>query len=94
VGDPYCRRSAQVLAGESFRRTPDLDELASRLLPAYPQFARQAQAMRHLSIWGTAYRYPGLEDTPEPLPEIEELEQTITMLTEFAGVVGRLIDEE
>jgi HEPN domain-containing protein len=83
-----------VLAGEPFRRTHDLDDLASRLLPVYPQFAGQAEAVRHLSIWGTAYRYPGLEDAPEPLPEIEELEQTIDMLTEFAVMVGSLISEE
>ena len=57
-----------VLAGEPFRYTHDLDDLAARLLPLYPQFARQAETMRHLSIWGIAYRYPGLEDEPEPLP--------------------------
>ena len=83
-----------VLAGGPFRRTHDLDDLASRLLPIYPQFARQAETVRHLSVWGTAYRYPGLEDAPEPLPEIEELEQTIDMLTEFAALAGGLIDRE
>jgi HEPN domain-containing protein len=66
-----------VLAAEPFRRTHDLDDLAARLLPVYPQFARQAEAVRHLSIWGIAYRYPGLEDAPEPLPEIEELDRII-----------------
>jgi HEPN domain-containing protein len=81
-----------VLAGEPFRRTHDLDDLASRLLPVYPRFARQADAVRHLSVWGIAYRYPGLEDAPEPLPEIEELQRMIVMLTEFAAMVGDLID--
>jgi hypothetical protein len=47
--------------------------------------------MRHLSIWGIAYRYPGLEDAPEPLPEIEELERAIDMLREFAPIAGRLV---
>jgi HEPN domain-containing protein len=83
-----------VLAGEPFRRTHDLDDLAARLLPVYPQFARQADAVRHLSIWGIAYRYPGLEDAPEPLPEIGELERMIDLLKEFATASGRLIDEE
>jgi HEPN domain-containing protein len=83
-----------VLAGEPFRRTHDLDDLAARMLPIYPQFAGQAEAVRHLSIWGIAYRYPGLEDAPEPLPEIEELERMINMLTEFATLVGCLIDGE
>jgi HEPN domain-containing protein len=81
-----------VLAGEPFRRTHDLDDLASRMLPLYPQFARQANALRHLSIWGIAYRYPGLEDVLEPLPDIEELERMIDMLRVFAAMVGILID--
>jgi len=48
--------------------------------------------MRHLTVWGIAYRYPGLEDAPEPLPDIEELGRMIDMLTEFAAMVGLLID--
>jgi HEPN domain-containing protein len=83
-----------VLAGEPFRRTHDLDDLAARILPIYPQFAGQAEDVRHLSIWGIAYRYPGLEDAPEPLPEVEELERMINMLTEFAALIGCLVDEE
>jgi HEPN domain-containing protein len=83
-----------VLAAEPFRRTHDLDDLAARLLPVYPQFGRQAEAVRRLSIWGIAYRYPSLEDVPEPLPEVEELERLINMLTEFAAMAGNLIDEE
>jgi hypothetical protein len=83
-----------VLAGEPFRRTHDLDDLTARLLPVYPQFARQAETVRHLSIWGIAYRYPGLEDEPEPLPEIVELERIINMLRKFATMAGSLIDGE
>ena len=46
------------------------------------------------SVWGIAYRYPGVEDSPEPLPEIEELERTITLLKDSATMAGRPIDEE
>lgn len=81
-----------VLAGKPFRHRHDMDDLASRLLPVYPQFAEQAEAVRHLSVWGIAYRYPGLEDVPEPLPEIDELERMILALKEFAAEVGGLID--
>ena len=81
-----------VLAAEPFRRTHDLDDLAARLLTVYPQFSRQAEAVRPLSIWGIAYRYPGLEDAPEPLPEREELERMIDLLKEFAAMAGSLID--
>ncbi len=84
-----------MLAGESFRHSHDLDDLAARLLPVYPQFAQQAASVRHLSVWGIAYRYPGLEDAPEPLPEIEELdERMIHTLKEFAAMAGHLVDGE
>jgi len=81
-----------VLAAEPFRRTHDLDDLATRLVPVYPQFAAQAETVRRLSVWGIAYRYPGLEDAPEPLPEIEELARMIDMLKEFATMACNLID--
>jgi HEPN domain-containing protein len=83
-----------VLAAEPFRRTHDLDDLAARFLPVYPQFALQAEAVRHLSVWGIAYRYPGLEDAPEPLPEIEELERMIALLKEFATLAASVIEAE
>ena len=83
-----------VLAGEPFRRTHDLDSLAAQVLPIYPRFARQVETVRHLSIWGIAYRYPGLEDEPEPLPEIDELDRMIELLTEFADQVGAFVGEE
>jgi HEPN domain-containing protein len=83
-----------VLAGEPFRRTHDLDDLASRVVPIYPRFAQRAEAVRYLSVWGIAYRYPGLEDVPEPLPEIDQLERMIVALKEFAAEVGGVIDGE
>jgi HEPN domain-containing protein len=83
-----------VLAGEPFRRTHDLDDLVSRLLPIYPQFAEPAEAVRPLSVWGIAYRYPALEEVPEPLPEIGELERMILRVKAFAGEVEGLIGEE
>jgi HEPN domain-containing protein len=83
-----------VLAGEPFRYSHDMDDLAARLLPVYPQFAQQAAAVRHLSVWGIAYRYPGLEDAPEPLPDIKELERMIHTLKEFAAAAGHLVDGE
>lgn len=82
-----------VLAGAPFRHTHDLDDLVFRLLPIFPQFAERANAVRHISIWGIAYRYPGLEDAPEPLPDSVELERMIGQLTEFAADVRRVIEE-
>lgn len=81
-----------VLAGVPFRRTHDLDDLVSRLLPIYPRFTEPAEAVRHVSVWGIAYRYPGLEDMPEPLPEIAELERMIALVKAFADDAGVIID--
>jgi HEPN domain-containing protein len=80
-----------VLAGEPFRRTHDLDHLVARSLPLYPQFAPTLGAVRHLSVWGVAYRYPGLEDLEEPPPSPEEIDRCIGLLTVFADDVAGLI---
>ncbi|MSP00567.1 MAG: hypothetical protein EXR07_05890 [Acetobacteraceae bacterium] len=80
-----------VLAGEAFRRVHDLDELAARIPMLYPRFTPQAEAIRSLTIWGVAYRYPGLEDDPEPLPAIEELARITDLLTDCATRVRELI---
>jgi len=83
-----------VLSGEPFRRTHDLDDIVSRLLPIYPQFVEPAEAVRHLSVWGIAYRYPGLEEVPEPLPERAELERMILLVTAFSADVADFVDGE
>jgi hypothetical protein len=66
-----------VLACQAFRRPHDLEELAQPVPSVYPELGQQIEAVRHLSDWGIAYRYPGLEDPPEPLPETEELERNV-----------------
>ncbi len=80
-----------MLVGEPFRRTHDLDDLVSRLLPLYPAFAKQAADVRHISVWGVAYRYPGLEDVPEPLPAEDELRAMVKLLQEFHVAACRII---
>ncbi len=64
-----------VLVGEPFRRTHDIDDLAARLQPIYPQFNATLQCIRHLTNWGVAYRYPGLEDDAESPPTAAELQR-------------------
>ncbi len=81
-----------VLAGEAFRRTHDMDDLLAPLLRAYPAFAGYAEAVRPLSIWSVAYRYPGLEDEPEPLPSTEELDHIIAVLRQFAAAARTLVN--
>lgn len=83
-----------VFAAEPFRRTHDLDDLSARLVPIFPQFSEQAEALRRVSVWGIAYRYPGLEDVPEPLPDPEELQRMIALVQAFAAMAARLIEGE
>ncbi len=56
--------------------------------PIYPRFSATLDALRHLTIWCVAYRYPALEDEAEPLPTIEELEKYTALLKEFKVEVG------
>ncbi len=64
------------------------------LLPLYPQFSGTLDSLRSLTVWGVAYRYPGLEDEQEVPPTPEDLEQIASSLTKFAGEVSRLIDDK
>ena len=44
-----------------------------------------------LFFWGIAYRYPGPEDVPEPLPSDEDIEQTISNIEALAARLQQLI---
>lgn len=72
-----------VLTGQAFRRTHDLEDLVGQTIPFYPELATEIDPLRPLTVWGIAYRYPGLEDDPEPEPTLGELRES-------ANVIGRL----
>ncbi len=63
-----------ILAGRRFRRTHDLDDLADELDASDPAVQARVDALRHITVWGIAYRYPGAEDEPEPEPTLSEIE--------------------
>jgi len=69
-----------VLAGQRIRKTHDLDDLATEATPFHPQWAASFDAMRGLTVWGIAYRYPGMDDVPEPEPTLAEIEAAIKMV--------------
>ena len=69
-----------VLAGHRIRKTHDLDDLATEATPLYPQWAASFNAMRGLTVWGIAYRYPGMDDAPEPEPTLSEIESAIKVV--------------
>jgi HEPN domain-containing protein len=75
-----------VAAAVPFRKTHDMDELADQAASRYPNCGDLLDAVRPLTVWGFAYRYPGMEDIPEPAPDEAELRRII-------GLVERLADE-
>jgi len=83
-----------VLAGEPFRRTHDLDDLVTQLAPRYPAWRDTLDSFRSMTPWGIAFRYPGLEDEPEPRPSREEIERTADRLAAFAIQVGDTIGRD
>jgi HEPN domain-containing protein len=83
-----------VLSGRRLRRTHDLDELAEELAPLYADWRERLDALRPLTVWGIAYRYPGAEDEPEPEPDIAELEQAAALIRQILGDVGALCDSD
>jgi HEPN domain-containing protein len=73
----HCQQAAEkvakallVLAGEPLMRTHDLDALADAVVARFPQLATGLDAIRHLTPWATATRYPDLGGDAEP-PDCE-----------------------
>jgi HEPN domain-containing protein len=69
----HCRHAAEkaakvllVLAGEPLMRTHDLDALADSAAARFPRLAAGLDAVRHLTPWATATRYPDLGGDSEP----------------------------
>jgi HEPN domain-containing protein len=75
-----------VLAGTTFRRVHDLDELAETALPVYPELRDCLDRLRPLTSWGVDYRYPGADDIP--LPEEGDIRAVLTdigqLLSQFS----------
>jgi HEPN domain-containing protein len=87
----HCQQAAEklvkgllVAASAPFRKTHDLDELADLAVSHYPECRNLLDAIRSLTVWGVAYRYPGMEDIPEPVPGEVELRRTIDLLERLA----------
>ena len=88
----HCHQAAEkvlkgllIIAGAEFRMTHDLDRLATIMLPHYPQSQELVEVLCPLSSWGIAYRYPGPDAVPEPLPDTGEVERVLSILDALAG---------
>ena len=71
----HCQQAAEkvvkgvlVVAGVPFAKTHDKVKLGDLAASHYADFRQQFVAIGRLTIWGYAYRYPSLEDVPDPEP--------------------------
>jgi HEPN domain-containing protein len=87
----HCQQAAEklvkgllVAASAAFRKTHDMDELADLLVSSYPECRELLDPIRPLTVWGFAYRYPGTEDVPEPIPDQVELRRIIDLIQRLA----------
>jgi HEPN domain-containing protein len=84
----HCQQAAEksvkgllAAAGMAFRKTHDLDELADLVPTPDPAVRQLLDTVRPLTVWGFAYRYPSMEDTPDPVPDDAELGKAMAMVT-------------
>ena len=87
VAGYHCQQAAGklikgllVAASVAFRKTHDMDELADLVASSYPDCRDLLEAIRPLTVWGFAYRYPGTEDVAEPVPDEVELRRIIDLI--------------
>jgi HEPN domain-containing protein len=79
-----CQQAAEkslkgllIAVGVSFRRTHELDELATLVCPFFPNLVDRINLFRPLSHWCWAYRYPGLDHFDIRPPSKVEIETII-----------------
>ena len=95
----HCQQAAEKLikgmliaTGRAFRRTHDIDELADLAQSAYPHFGPLLDRCRSFTVWGTAYRYPAIEDVPDPPPKIVDLTAALQHLDALGAAAKTLAD--
>lgn len=79
-GAYHCQQAAEkilkgllVANGERFPKTHDLKDLANRVAPHYPDWGDAMMALRELTVWGLAYRYPAEEEAAADPPAIDRI---------------------
>ena len=79
-----------VAGAKSFPKTHDLKDLGNRVLTLHPHLQGSVEAVRSISIWGFAYRYP-YEETAIAPPAPVEIEAALVCLEAFCSEI-RLIE--
>ncbi len=93
----HCQQAAEkvvkgmlVMAGIPFTKTHDMARLGDLAASHYLDWQHLLVETGRLTVWGYAYRYPGLEDVPEPEPSPDALlvaQATINRLAEHLRVL-------
>lgn len=93
----HCQQAAEklikgvlVLAGVSVRKTHDLDELADLAAPCFPAMASRLDAVRPLTDWAEAFRYPGIDPLVAPEPSRSALRKAVDVLELLHEEIKRL----
>ena len=93
----HCQQAAEkvlkgllVASGVPYRKTHELDELVTAVLPYYPELAGMLDPLRPLSYWSWAFRYPTLDPFDAVPPTsieiggiVEHLEKILTFLRDI-----------
>jgi HEPN domain-containing protein len=82
-----------VLAEIRFGKTHDLDRLTALAAPAYPDLQPLLEAVRPLTVWGTAFRYPSPGDVEEAAPEAPEQHAALTKIHRLAEALRAASEE-
>ena len=79
---------------DTFRKTHDLDELASACGAIDASLNDALDLARDLTVFAWAFRYPGSDDPPPPPPPEAEAHESLTLAQRTVAVIreklGRL----
>lgn len=80
----HCQQAAEkvikgllVAASRPFPKIHDIKDLADRAAPDYPSLVERMDALREVTPWGFAYRYPPEEEKTEEAPTEESVRSVI-----------------
>jgi HEPN domain-containing protein len=97
----HCQQAAEKLtkgllaaAGVAFRKTHDLNELADLAAAHYPAARQVLDVIQPFTVWGFAYRYPTMEDNPEPVPSDADLRRALDIIADLAERLQIVADGE
>ena len=69
-----------TVAAVPFRKTHNLNELASQLVTVWPELATLVNPLRGRTSWNFAFRYPGVEELGEPEPRPAEILEAVAQI--------------